>query len=316
MSFSYEIKSELCKLMLNNDAKNKQVCLYGMLLFLRRFSIDNISFTTEHEETVNLLFNLITEIVSPNISVSITSTSKKDNTPTYTFSVDDKASVIRIIRYFQKETGTNLDTLDCDYLRRDDEAMGAFVRGIYLIGGSIIDPNKEYHLEIFCPSESLAKELLEIMKALGFKIRLTNRKGNFVLYIKESEQIEDFLTFIGAVNASIEIMNVKVYKNIINKVNRITNCELANINRTLSAAQRQAEDIEYVLENKSLVDISDELLELAQLRLENSDTSLKDLGQMLKRPISKSGVNHRLIKLSKLAEEIRDKKKREAQDHE
>lgn len=311
MSFSYDVKTELCRSALN-DGANKQVCLFGMLLFLRRFSLDCISYTTEHEEIANLFLSLISEVINADIPIKISSAAKKDNTVTFTFSIDDTPSIMRIIEYYKNATNTNLDTLDCDYLRQNDETIGAFLKGIYLIGGSMMDPQKEYHLEIMCPSKSLADGLERMLFSIGFKSKITERKGNSVLYIKESEQIEDFLTFIGATNATIELMNIKVYKNIINKVNRITNCELANINRTLDASKRQAVDIRYVLSHKAQADLSDELIELAELRLENTDTSLKDLGKMLSRPISKSGVNHRLEKISRIAAQLREKNNEEA----
>ena len=194
-------------------------------------------------------------------------------------------------------------------LFKRDCCVQAFVRGAFLACGSVTDPNKEYHLEFSVPSLSLAEGLLSLLQEHGIPIKLASRKGIRLLYLKESEPIEDLLTYMGAVNNSLELMNVKIYKDVRNKVNRVTNCETANIEKTVNAAAGQVEAIRLIEQTLGLDELPEDLREVAGLRLENPDMSLRELCQSLVEPISRSGVNHRLKRLMAIADEIREKKK-------
>ena len=136
--------------------------------------------------------------------------------------------------------------------------------------------------------------------------KYVERKGLYVLYFKGSEDIEDMLTLMGATKSSIELMNVKILKDVRNKANRIANCDAANIERTLKASEKQIEDIEYIMNTEGLESLTPELRNMAELRLENPDVSLKELGEMLDKPVGRSGANHRLKKLMEIAEQIRE----------
>lgn len=181
----------------------------------------------------------------------------------------------------------------------------SFIRGAFLATGSISDPNKSYHLEIVCTTERKAKQLVEIIEAFGIEARIVQRKKYHVVYIKEGSGIVDMLNVMEAHVALMELENVRILKEISNSVNRQVNCETANLNKTINAAVKQINDIRYIQDTIGLERLEPNLRELAYLRLENTDMNLKDLGLLLSNPIGKSGVNHRLRKLSSIADEIR-----------
>ena len=153
------------------------------------------------------------------------------------------------------------------------------------------------------PFEELCTDLKKLLERLGIMSKYVERKGLYVLYFKGSEDIEDMLTLMGATKSSIELMNVKILKVVRNKANRIANCDAANIERTLKASEKQIEDIEYIMNTEGLESLTPELRNMAELRLENPDVSLKELGEM---PVGRSGANHRLKKLMEIADQIRE----------
>ena len=184
----------------------------------------------------------------------------------------------------------------------------AFLRGAFMVAGSVTNPEKGYHLEIAVLSEKLAEQLKEEMSAFDIDAKIVERKKYQVVYIKEGAQIADFLNVIGAHMALMEFENVRIVKEVRNSVNRQVNCETANITKIVNTAARQIEDIKYIQCNMGFGTLSDGLREIAELRLEYPDSSLQELGKMLDNPISKSGVNHRLKKLSNIANELRQEK--------
>lgn len=184
----------------------------------------------------------------------------------------------------------------------------AYIRGAFLASGSVSDPEKGYHFEIVCSTEEKAKKLREILSGFGIDARITLRKRSFVLYVKEGSQIADLLNIMEAHVALMKFENVRILKEMRNSVNRQVNCETANLNKTVSAAVKQIEDIQFIQRTIGFDELPENLAEIAVLRLEQPETTLKELGQMLTPPVGKSGVNHRLRKLSILAEELRDHK--------
>lgn len=184
----------------------------------------------------------------------------------------------------------------------------AFMRGAFLAAGSVTDPNKGYHLEIVCDNEPSADLIMYIMKGFGLEPKKIERKKYHVVYIKDGSMIVDFLNVIGAHNALMDMENIRILKDMRNSVNRRVNCETANINKTVNAAVRQVEDILYIEEKVGMSYLPDNLREIAELRLEERDTPLKELGEMLDPPIGKSGVNHRLRKICEIASELREEK--------
>lgn len=182
----------------------------------------------------------------------------------------------------------------------------AFLRGAFLTCGVLVNPEKEYHFEFKPEEEQLANELFSFLQQIGQPFKQTIRKGHPIVYLKGSEPIEDMLILMGASKTAMELMQVKLLKDLRNKVNRQTNCETANLDKTVKASVKQVHDIEYILKRKGKTGIPDDLREVATLRLNNPEASLAELAELLPFNISRSGLNHRLKRLSKLADELRN----------
>ena len=181
----------------------------------------------------------------------------------------------------------------------------AFIRGAFLAGGSMSDPNKSYHFEIVCHTLDQGKQLQSVMQSFDTDAKIVERKGHYVVYLKEGSQIVDMLNVMEAYVALMNLENVRILKEVRNTINRKVNCETANINKTVNAAVKQVEDIELIRERIGLDNLPDNLREMALLRLEYPEATLKELGNYLEPPVGKSGVNHRLRKLSAIAEDLK-----------
>lgn len=181
----------------------------------------------------------------------------------------------------------------------------AFLRGVFLASGSISDPRKSYHFEIVCHTKAQAEQIKEILEFFEGEPKIVRRNQRYVLYLKEGSQIVDSLNVMEAYVSLMNLENIRIEKEMRNSINRQVNCETANINKTVTAAVRQIQDIELIRDTGGLERLPENLYEMAVCRLENPDTSLKDLGQLLDPPVGKSGVNHRLRKLSQLADQLR-----------
>lgn len=181
----------------------------------------------------------------------------------------------------------------------------AFIRDSFLCLGSISDPNKGYHLEFVCDSMEQAEALREMIQSFDIEARIVSRKKYFVLYVKEGAEIVDLLNIMEAHVSLMELENLRIVKEMRNSINRRVNCEVANITKTVNAASKQIEDITYIKDHHGFDNLQDGLRQMAEVRLENPDATLSELGQLLDPPVGKSGVNHRLRKLSDLADKIR-----------
>ena len=302
MSFSHMVKEELCsKETLTERAAKAEG--YGMLLFGRSFSIQNISLHTEHEPTARRLANLLARTAGVYTEIRSSAAKRGGKSRFFTVTVPDENQRRQVLSVF----GHRADSVSLHILRENigPALMGDFLRGVFLACGTLVNPEKGYHLELTASFRNLTNDLLELLTELSLGPKLSVRKGGYVVYFKESEHIEDFLTLAGATNASLSIMNVKIYKNIRNRANRITNCETANIGKTVAAAVSQTEDIRLVLSKRGAESLPEELRELALLRMDNPEMSLRELGERLNPPLSRSGVNHRLRRLSLIADKLR-----------
>ena len=183
----------------------------------------------------------------------------------------------------------------------------AFLRGAFLACGSMSDPEKNYHFEIVCTAADKAEQVQNVMNEFGLDAKVILRKKYHVVYLKESSSIVDMLNIMEAPVALMQLENVRILKDMRNSVNRRVNCETANINKTVTAAAKQIEDIQYIREHSGFSGLAPNLKETAMARLEYPEASLKELGDMLNPPVGKSGVNHRLRKLSEIAQKLRDK---------
>ena len=296
MSFSSDIKKELCDIreLPENEAA---AMLYGMF-YAGRLVNGKPVIQTENNDLIAAARSLA-EIVFPNERIEVTRLVKNGGS-LYTFGVKSR----RVAERFG-----NFSSVNTSVVSGNDADGGAFLRGVFVCCGSVTDPKKEYHLEMVLPESLRIEPLKGFIAEHGIKIKSTIRNKNKILYAKTSEVIEDFLTYIGAGIHALEIMQVKIEKDIRNRANRCVNCDSANLDKTVAASEKSRRDIEYIIETAGLESLSAELRETALLRLENPESSLSELCGMLSegktRPISRSGLNHRLKKLSQIAEELK-----------
>lgn len=181
----------------------------------------------------------------------------------------------------------------------------AYLRGVFLGGGSISNPEGNYHLEIITDDEQHAAQVCTIMRRLDLGAKISSRKNWYVVYLKESEQIVECLNLMGAHEALLEFENIRIFKDLRNQVNRLVNCETANLNKTVNAAVRQLENIKFISNTIGFDKLPPALRETAELRLSHPNISLKELGELMSPPVGKSGVNHRMRKLEQIAQKIR-----------
>ena len=190
---------------------------------------------------------------------------------------------------------------------RKDCCRRAYLRGAFLVSGSVSDPKKSYHLEIVCANEEQAGFAQNIMRSFGLDARVVLRKEKYMVYLKEADQISDMLGLMGSTNALLNFENIRILREISGSINRQVNCETANISKTVDAAVRQIEDITFLRDHGALQKLPDNLKEAAQVRLDNPDVPLKRLGELMDPPIGKSGMNHRLMRLCQIAQDLREK---------
>lgn len=196
-----------------------------------------------------------------------------------------------------------------DHIKKSKCCRRAYLRGAFLASGSVSNPENSYHLEIFADYQQQADDLAALIETFGLKAKVTTRKNGFLVYVKDSEQIVEFLNVIGAHSALLNFENVRILKDIRNKINRLVNFETANVNKTVEAAVKQTEAIRILEELTGLEALEPPLRQLAQLRLQHPEASLQELGELLEPPLGKSGVNHRMRKLEKLARKLCKEKK-------
>lgn len=300
-SFSYLVKSEIIDNLYSFEKVNAAVM--GILKVAKCFGNDGIALMTENEKTAEFLANHLNKICG-HTAVNIKNMRKSEKSNLFTVSVDNESDRAFVLNYFNVKDKRLLEN---DLPKK--RYIPSLIAGVFLACGSIIDPNKEYHIEFVMPSLELCNDLgLILIDYFDILAKHTERKNTNIVYIKESENIEDMLTLMGASKASLEIMNVKILKDVRNKINRAVNCDNANIEKSLKAAERQIEDIELIERTIGFASLSEDLREIAEVRYNNPDYNLKELGLALNPPISRSGANHRLERIKKAADEIRQKK--------
>lgn len=305
MSFSYDVKTELCNDAVEN-AFEKKAEIYGLLLFGRSLTQASIVLQTEHDGVAKVAEQLLCELY--NIIPLRKLSGRADGHDLITLSVENRTEALEVyhsLGYDDRTISLRINRANIE----NESDMPAFIRGAYLSCGTIENPGKNYHMEFVTPFLNLSRDLLFMLVEIGFEPKSVTRKGNYIVYFKESEQIEDLLTYMGAAHQSLELMNIKVYKDLRNKANRVTNCETANISKTVNASTMQVEAIKSLRRLKGLAALPEELREIAQLRIDNPDVSLRELGALMKPPLSRSGVNHRLRKITELAKKVKEKNK-------
>lgn len=302
--FSHKVKAEAASGI--TGRKKCDACLAGMLICCREISPSGILFQTENRDVRDLFVKLATYIAGDG-SVSVSKRERSPKPPLYSMKIKSAESI-------KKLTDTLGMTLDSSERGLgmikpvSDKNLGAFASGVFLSCGSVVTPQKSYHLEFVISGERLCRDLCELFAdRLGIEGKIIPRRSASVLYFKESEQIEDILTLIGAPKSSLELMNVKIFKDIRNRVNRATNCDTANLGRQNRSAQRQIDAIKKIQASEGgLSRLPDELRELCELRLRYPEMSLSELMNMTNPPLSRSGVNHRFARIEKIADETED----------
>ena len=267
-----------------------------------------ILFQMENEGLARKCFTLLKKAYNIECAPQIHEKGTKKRSKLYRILVSDSEEVRTLLDAFWPVMLSEYardDTLVHPYLIQRDCCKRAFIRGAFLCSGSVSDPNRFYHLEFVCGREMDARQLQNILDAFDIEAKITSRKNSWILYIKEGDQLVDLLNVMGAHMALMELENIRIRKDVRNTVNRLVNCDSANINRTVTAAQEQIRDIQYLRDTIGFDSLSAGLSEIAKLRLAQPQATLKELGEMTDPPVGKSGVNHRLKKLQEMAEQLR-----------
>lgn len=297
MSFSSDVKSELSKTEnLSSCCLHAQV--YGLVLFAH-FSRYNFSITTENTDVFDLYMSYLKDYCGVNPVISDGSSKKMT---AYLKTDEEKSMVFDKFGHSLKEATLRINRSNI----AEECCAAAFLRGVFLSCGTVTAPERGYHLEFVVPYKRLCMDLIKFMDELDLKPKYIVRKGNHIIYFKDSESIEDILAIIGAQDASLYLMGIKIEKDVKNKVNRRLNFEMSNITKTVNAANLQVEAIELIDMKKGISSLPENLQKIARLRLENPEASLKDLELMMDEPITRSGINHRLTKIMQIAENIKD----------
>ena len=296
MSFSSEVKSEICKLEnISSCCYHAQV--YGLVLFAH-FSKYNLSITSENTDVFELYLSYLRNYCKVEPTISETGTKKMT---AYLKTDSDKSKVFERFGHSLTETSLRINRANIV----EECCLSSFLRGVFLACGTVTDPERGYHLEFVVPYKRLCMDFMKFLDELSLNPKYIVRKGNHVVYFKDSESIEDILAIIGAQSASLQVMGIKIEKDVKNTVNRRLNFEISNINKTVNAANQQVDAIKLIEKHSGISSLPQNLQEIAHLRLENPEASLSDLEKMLEEPISRSGINHRLSRIVKIAEKIK-----------
>ena len=299
ISFSASAKAEVCRILPNRDCCALAEC-FGILLFSNSFTADNIKIITESREFALILPKLFKKAFNLNFDVfpSMASPGK------LIFQIIDEDKIADVMDAFGFNPQATLALHVNLSLLEDDCCKAAFLRGAFLAGGSVSDPEKGYHMEIATSHQSVARETYALMQEIvGFYPKSTQRAGGQVLYLKNSDLISDFLTFLGAPVAAMGIMEARLEKELNNKVNRRCNCDDANTSKVVEAAQEQIAAIQILKERGLLENIPGKLKQAAEAREANPVSSLSELAAMMDPPITKPAMNQRLKKLLQMAKE-------------
>lgn len=296
MSFSSDIKEELSKI---NNLANKELVMAEFMGYLISNNItltkNKIRYSTENQYNINR-FNKLLNNLKIDYKISL-----QGKVYTISFNKND----FNGLEYQKESIQINKDEL-CENTVKNKEAFyKAIVRGSFLGGGTLNNPNNKYHLEILFSTKENAEFIKFVLSEFYINSKLLNRKNCCSIYIKDAEEISKLLALMGANKAVLNFEEIRVVRDTRNNVNRLVNCETANLNKTINAAVAQIDAIKFIKKKRKFDEIQDSLKEIAQARLDNPEASLIELGEMLENPIGKSGVNHRLKKICEIAEELK-----------
>lgn len=308
MSFSSQVKQELCSISESDPSQLFAEC-YGMLLFAGRFTAREIIFKTENSYAASRFETLITLLFNPAVEKHSTPKTKNSNTTLFKVSLvspDECKHIFESFGHFSRDVKLMINRANID----SELCYCSFLRGVFLSCGSVTDPNKGYHLELSVQHRTLAQNLILLIneiEVLTFEPKLASRKGAYVVYLKGNSDICDFIGYIGAGNSVMRIIEASAVRDIRNKINRQRNSEIANIHKLASASAKQLAAIRTIINKRGLDSLPPELKQLALLRLRNPDMSLKELGENSQPRLSRSGVNHRIERIYKIADSLKEK---------
>ena len=308
MSFSGMVKEELSRQI--STARHCRIAEIAALLSAcgKMTAAGILRFQTENDAVVRKYFTFVQKTFNIETEIAIRESRQMKKGNVYYVEIADPGQVETVLQ------GTKLSVNEGDgetlytenaLLTQQSCCKRAFIRGAFLASGSISDPEKGYHFEIVTQDERKAAHLQEIICSFQIDAKIVLRKKSYVVYVKEGAQIVDMLAIMEANVALMNLENIRILKEMRNSVNRKVNCETANINKTVNAAVKQIEDIRLIEQKKGFHNLNEGLAEIAELRLQYPEATLKELGMMLNPQVGKSGVNHRLRKLSEIADELR-----------
>ena len=313
-SFSLGVKSELARISPDRDC-----CRLAVLSAIARLdgvvTIDSdegigIYIVSEYSSVARLIFSLFKEVFGIEAELTVKRQNRLKKRMLYQIGISknrEMPTLLRTLGIFTTKNsvfpGIKKDIIKNKCCRR------SYLRGAFLGGGYVSKPDSSYHLELTTANEELGRDLTKLINGFdGFHAKLGRRRSSYMVYLKDSRQIADFLALIGAHSGLLEFENTRVLKGMKNQVNRAVNCETANLDKTVKAAIKQVSDIRLIEQHFGLDILSPSLAQIARLRLENPEDNLKELGDMMTPPLGKSGVNHRLRKISEFADGISESK--------
>jgi DNA-binding protein WhiA len=310
MSFSGMVKEELSRAL--GTARHCRIAeLAALLSACGRLEKDgSLIFQMENETVVRKYFTLLQKTFNIEAVISVHESGYAKKGHLFSLELNDPEQIQEVLQSTKLSLDKDGETL---YLSntlsiQNSCCKRAFIRGAFLAAGSMSDPEKSYHFEIVCPEEQKAIQLQNVIRSFEIDAKIVPRKKSYVVYVKEGAQIVDMLAIMEAGNSLMDLENIRIVKEVRNSVNRQVNCETANINKTVNAAVKQIADIELIRQRVGFQSLNEGLAQIAQLRLQYPEATLKELGMMLTPHVGKSGVNHRLRKLSVLADELRGNK--------
>ena len=300
-SFAFKAKNEMCRVQLSRQCCARAEA-YGVLLYCNTFTPSEVRIITENPEFAARLPKLFHKA----FSLRFDQTPEGDGRGKLIFRITDREKLARVINTLGYDP-QQIMALHVNFgLLEEDCCRTAFLRGAFLAGGSVTDPEKRYHMELATSHQQASREVSTLLEEMGFLPRSVQRGADALIYFKQSEHIEDLLTKIGAPAAAMDIMTAKVDKEIRNGANRAMNCDMANVNKTVDAALEQIAGIRRLESSGRLAQMPEKLRQAARLRLENPEMSLQQLAERIDPPVSKSCMNHRMRKLMEEANDVHE----------
>ena len=295
MSYAAKVKEEIY-LSRPSKSRNYKAFCYGLLLHGKKFDESSVTISTEHITVSKLYGYAVRDSIGVKAAFSQQLTPR--GSTLYTVELSDKNDIHRLRRFFLHDENINMELIE-------GENFPMFLCGAFMACGTLNEPQKSYHFELTVPDGELADILFEQLSQMGYPPKSMQRRGQTVLYFKESEQIEDILTMIGATHSSLELMETKIFKDLRNRANRAANCDAANAGKALKAAEQQLMNIALLREHDELERMPAQTVAVAQLREKYPDASLSELAKIS--GLTRSGINHRFGQISQAAEKIKMK---------